>query len=225
VPSFPRTLGLVVVGVAVTTALTGCGSGLITRDLTRVPAPSASPSSSPTTPSPSPTLEQPAPTPEPVVIPTGIAAYGDSVMLGAKAELTARGVSVDAVESRQFHSGVKLVRSAADKGTLPRNVVVHLGTNGSLAVKDCRAIVDAAGPDRRVFFVTAHAPRPWIAGDNANLVACVAAYTAPQVVLIDWNRSAARRAGWFYSDGIHLNGKGRAAYAAVVGATVDRFRI
>ena len=132
-PSFPRTLGLVVVGVAVTTALTGCGSGLITRDLTRVPAPSASPSSSPTTPSPSPTLEQPAPTPEPVVIPTGIAAYGDSVMLGAKAELTARGVSVDAVESRQFHSGVKLVRSAADKGTLPRNVVVHLGTNVRVA--------------------------------------------------------------------------------------------
>jgi len=227
VPSFPRTLGLLVVGVAATTALTGCGSGLITRDLTRVPSVSSSPSSTPSTaaPSPSTSLEQPAPAPEPVVIPTGIAAYGDSVMLGAKAELAARGVTVDAIESRQFHSGVSIVRNAAAKGTLPKNVVVHLGTNGSLAVKDCRAIVDAAGPDRRVFFVTTHAPRPWIAGDNANLVACDADFPGRQVVLIDWHRPAARHAAWFYSDGIHLNGKGRAAYAAVVAAMVDKFRI
>jgi hypothetical protein len=223
VPSFPRTLGLLVVGVAATTALAGCGSGLITRDLTRVAPVSSSPT--PTSTSPSPTTEQPAPTPEPVVIPTGVAAYGDSVMLGAKAELTARGVTVDAVESRQFHSGVSIVRNAAAKGTLPRNVVVHLGTNGSLAVKDCRAIVDAAGPDRRVFFVTAHAPRSWIAGDNANLLACDAGYPGRQVVLIDWQRPASRHAAWFYSDGIHLNGKGRAAYAAVVSAMVDKFRI
>jgi len=225
VPSFPRTLGLVVVGVAATTALTGCGSGLITRDLTRVPPVSSAPATGPSAPSPSPTLEQPAPTPEPVVIPSGVAAYGDSVMLGAKAELAARGVSVDAVESRQFHSGVSIVRNAAAKGTLPENVVVHLGTNGSLAVKDCRAIVDAAGPDRRVFFVTTHAARSWIAGDNANLVACEADYPGRQVVLIDWHRPAARHAAWFYSDGIHLNGKGRAAYAAVVAAMVDKFRI
>jgi hypothetical protein len=225
VPSFPRTLGLLVVGVAATTALTGCGSGLVTRDITRVAPVSSSPVPTATTPSPSPTTEQPAPTPEPVVIPTGIAAYGDSVMLGAKAELTARGVSVDAVESRQFHSGVGLVRTAAAKGTLPRNVVVHLGTNGSLAVKDCQAIVAAAGPDRRVFFVTAHAPRSWIAGDNANLSACEADYPGRQVLLIDWHGSAARHAAWFYSDGIHLNGKGRSAYAAVVTATVDKFKI
>jgi hypothetical protein len=226
VPSFPRTLGLLVVGVAATTALAGCGSGLITRDVTRVPPVSSSPSSTPsTTPSPTPTLEQPAPTPEPVVIPTGVAAYGDSVMLGAKAELTARGVTVDAVESRQFHSGVSVVRNAVAKGTLPKNVVVHLGTNGSLAVKDCRAIVDAAGPERRVFFVTAHAPRSWIAGDNANLVACDADYPGRQVVLIDWHRPAAKHPAWFYSDGIHLNGQGRAAYAAVVDAMLDKFRI
>jgi len=76
-----------------------------------------------------------------------------------------------------------------------------------------------------VFFVTAHAPRSWIAGDNANLVACDAAYPGRQVVLIDWNRPAAMHAAWFYSDGIHLNGKGRAAYAAVVTAMVDKFRI
>ena len=224
-PSFPRTLGLLVVGVAATTTLTGCGSGLITRDLARVPPVSSSPSPTATSPSPSPTLGQPAPTPEPVVIPTGVAAYGDSVMLGAKKELTARGVTVDAVESRQFHSGVSIVRNAVAKNTLPRNVVVHLGTNGSLAVKDCRAIVDAAGPDRRVFFVTTHAPRSWIAGDNANLVACDADYPERQVVLIDWHRPAARHAAWFYSDGIHLNGRGRAAYAAVVAAMVDKFKI
>jgi hypothetical protein len=224
VPSFPRTLGLVVVGVAATTVLTGCGSGLITRDLTRVPQVSSSPSSTPSTP-PEPVQQPAPPSPEPVVIPAGVAAYGDSVMLGATKELTARGVTVDAIESRQFHSGVSIIRNAAAQGTLPRNVVVHLGTNGSLAVKDCRAIVDAAGPDRRVFFVTTHAPRSWIARDNANLVACDADFPGRQVVLIDWHRPASKHSAWFYSDGIHLNGKGRAAYAAVVAAMLGRFQI
>jgi hypothetical protein len=141
-------------------------------------------------------------------------------MLGAKAQLVGHGRTVDAVESRQFHTGLGLVTRALARGTLPANLVVHLGTNGTLAVADCRALVDAAGPDRRVLFVTPHAPRPWIAADIAHLSQCSAAYPTGQVVLVDWNGPATRHPGWFYADGIHLNGPGRTAYAAVISAAL-----
>jgi hypothetical protein len=129
-------------------------------------------------------------------------------------------VRVDALESRQFHSGVALVRSARDAGTLPRNVIVHLGTNGTATLADCRAVVATAGESRRVFLVTVHGPRRWMRADNARLAACAASYPAHRVVLVDWDSAASRHPEWFYRDGIHLNGAGRTAYAALVTQTV-----
>lgn len=146
-------------------------------------------------------------------------------MLGAKPELAAEGVYVDAVESRQFHAGIGLVRKAAASGALPRDVVLHLGTNGSASVAECRTIVDTLGPDRRVFVVTVHAPRSWMAPDNAHLRTCAASYPGRRVVVVDWNRAATAHPRWFYADGIHLNGPGRTAYAAVVMAAVNTYRI
>jgi hypothetical protein len=145
-------------------------------------------------------------------------------MLGAKPELAARGVYVDAVESRQFHAGIGLVRKAAAAGALPRDVIVHLGTNGSASVAECRTIVDTVGPARRVFVVTVHAPRSWTASDNAHLRTCAASYPGRRVVVVDWNRAATAHPRWFYADGIHLNGPGRAADAAVVMAAVKTYQ-
>jgi hypothetical protein len=177
------------------------------------PGPNAAPPVSAT-----PTATQPAVRPGTLLI-------GDSVMLGAKAELAGRGRTIDAVESRQFHTGLTVVTRAVARGTMPATLVVHLGTNGTLAVADCRAVVDAAGPSRRVFFVTPHAPRSWIAPDIAHLTRCGSAYADGRVVLVDWNGLAARHPGWLYSDGIHLNGPGRTAYAAVITAALDQHPI
>ena len=49
--------------------------------------------------------------PATAVIPPGRYAIGDSVMLGAREELTARGIKVNAVVSRQFRDAVPLVGS------------------------------------------------------------------------------------------------------------------
>jgi len=223
VPSFPRTLSAAVVGVAVVATIGACGTVTVGHSLrdggtgARVSGPSPSPS-------PTATVQQaaaPAPPPEPVLAPEGRAAFGDSVMLGAEAELVKSKVRVDALVGRQFHSGIVLLRRAVGSGTLPRNVIVHLGTNGSLAVDDCRAIVDKVGETRRLFFVTVHGPRSWMAGDNAHLAACAASFPEGRVVLVPWDATAKSHPEWFYADGIHLNGKGRAAYAALVTATVD----
>jgi len=61
-------------------------------------------------------------------IPPGRLAIGDSVMLAAKEELTARGFRVSASISRQFRDSVPLVRRLKEAGKLRRTVVIHLGT-------------------------------------------------------------------------------------------------
>ena len=85
-------------------------------------------------------------------------AVGDSVMLGARSDLRASGFGVDATESRQAYKGPSLLRKRG--GRLPMNVVVHLGTNGTYPLATCKALVKAAGPDRRVFLVTVHVRLP-----------------------------------------------------------------
>jgi hypothetical protein len=213
VPSFPRALRVAVSGAVVVASLGACGTFTVTHE----PGPRSTRPVAPATPA------QPAavlPPPAPAQVGAGRWAVGDSVMLGAKAQLTASGIRVDAVESRQFHAGIALVRAARDAGVLPRDVIVHLGTNGTASLGDCRAVVSTAGVARRVFLVTVHGPRSWMRRDNAQLEACAASYPDQRVVIIDWDRVASQHPEWFYADGIHLDGAGRVAYAALVTSVV-----
>ena len=56
--------------------------------------------------------------PSGAAIPPGRDAIGDSVMLGAREELTARGVRVNAVVSRQFRDAVGIVERLKANGRL-----------------------------------------------------------------------------------------------------------
>jgi hypothetical protein len=161
----------------------------------------------------------------PTAVRSGRYAIGDSVMLGARANLTARSFRVNATVSRQFSSAKALVSAGARAGTLPRNVVVHLGTNGTISLSDCRTVVRTAGTARRVFFVTVKVPRSWMAANNRTLRSCDASFRAGRVVLIDWAAAAAGRSSWFAGDGYHLTSSGRSAYAALVDGVVDRNRL
>jgi hypothetical protein len=58
-------------------------------------------------------------------------AIGDSVMVGAREELTARGIKVNAVVSRQFRDAVPLLEQLEAAGRLRRKVIIHLGNNAS----------------------------------------------------------------------------------------------
>jgi hypothetical protein len=161
----------------------------------------------------------------PTAVRAGRYAIGDSVMLGAKANLTARYFRVNATVSRQFGSAKSIVASGVRAGTLPRNVVVHLGTNGTISAADCRTVVRTAGSSRRVFLVTVKVPRSWMAPNNRTLRACDAAFAPGRVILVDWARASAGRSSWFYRDGYHLTPSGRSAYAALIDGAVDRNRL
>jgi hypothetical protein len=150
---------------------------------------------------------------------------GDSVMLGSVSLLHAHGVRVDAKVSRQFSMAPALVRAYRRAASLPPNVVVHLGTNGTVSGADCRAVVDASGPARRVFLVTIHARRVWTTHANRSIRACAAHYGTSRVVVLDWATLAAAHPGWFWSDGIHPNSTGQRSYAAIITSAIARYGV
>ncbi len=146
-------------------------------------------------------------------------ALGDSVMLGARSALRELGFTVNATESRQAYSAPAMLRQRSQ--SLPENVVVHLGTNGTFPLSTCKAIVRAAGPERRVFLVTVHAKRSWQRGNNAMLRACDESFAGSRVYLVDWDKAASQHRSWLYSDGIHLKPAGATAFASLIEDAVD----
>jgi hypothetical protein len=146
-------------------------------------------------------------------IPPGRYAIGDSVMLGAKEELTARGIKVNAVVSRQFRDAVPLVQRLKAEGKLRRKVIVHLGTNGILiAAADCDRISELAGPGRTVYLVNLKIPRWYRKIQNERLAAC--AQRRANTVLIDWFGYSRQHPSWFAADGYHLTSIGQTKFAA-----------
>ena len=147
------------------------------------------------------------------VIPSGRLGIGDSVMLGAKEELSARGFRVNAIVSRQFRDAVPLVKRIKEAGRLRRKVVIHLGSNGILIqAADCNRISEIAGPNRTVYLVTLKIPRWYRATQNERLAAC--AQRRANTRLIDWYGHSHDHPGWFADDGFHLTPRGQTKYAA-----------
>jgi hypothetical protein len=142
---------------------------------------------------------------------------GDSVMLGARAELerTIPGARVDAGVSRRLDAAVPIVDAARESRSLPSTVVIDLGTNGGDfdgVVSTVARIMQHVGPQSTVYFVTVHAPRRWISDVNAALYSAVPQF--PNAHVLDWHGFALEK--WFASDDIHLAGDGPAQFAQFV---------
>ncbi len=145
---------------------------------------------------------------------SSIITIGDSVMLGARWVLKKDGIAVvDALKNRQASAGSALLKKRGS--SLPMNVVVHLGTNGTFTADDCTGMISAAGPTRRVFFLTLAVPRRWEAKNNAVIRECVAAHPG-RAFVIDWNAMVAQHPKWVYSDGTHLRRAGAKGYSRMI---------
>lgn len=145
----------------------------------------------------------------------GVFALGDSVMLGAARQLRAKGITVDAVESRQWNTGTSILEMLSASRRLPRVVVVHLGTNGAITAGQLDAMVRVLA-GHRVVFLNAHEPRSWQQQVNNTLRDGVARW--PGTSLVDWDADGAAHPEWFWNDRIHLRPAGAQAYADLVAA-------
>lgn len=134
-------------------------------------------------------------------------AIGDSVMLGAASALARAGFEVDARGCRQWRQGVQIIRSRRRAGTLPRVVIVALGTNGAITRGGIRDALRAVGRRRLLVLVT---PRELGGGSggDARAVRWAGRRYGDRVLVVDWVRRSRARGGWFAGDGIHLSGSG-----------------
>src|SRR5919108_2064953 len=154
----------------------------------------------------------PAP-PAGAAIPAGRYAIGDSVMLGARDQLAARGFRVNAHVSRQFRDAVGIVQDLKAARKLRRKIVIHLGNNGILIEgSDCDRISNIAGARRTVYLVNLKIPRAYRATQNRRLAACARRHA--NTLLLDWFHLSKDHPSWFAPDGYHLSATGRARYAS-----------
>lgn len=134
-------------------------------------------------------------------------AIGDSVMLGAVRPLARAGFEVNARGCRQWSEGVRVLRARRRAGTLPRIVVVALGTNGSITRSGIRTALRAVGRTRLLVLVT---PRELGGGSggDARAIRWAGRRYPERVLVLDWVRRSRGHGGWFAGDGIHLSGSG-----------------
>jgi len=155
------------------------------------------------------------PTTEPAPAPIRKIAVGDSVMLGAAAELSELGFTVDAVESRAWVNGLDFVETLGEQDRLPETMIIHLGTNGPIGQSNMDRMMAAVSTVPTVLLVTNDVDRDYTAGNNELIYAAAAAN--PNVKLLDWQGFTSSCPGdCFEADGFHLKPDGRNYYAQLV---------
>jgi peptidoglycan/LPS O-acetylase OafA/YrhL len=166
-----------------------------------------------------PPVTEPAPPPTPPPPPEPdrwVHAVGDSVLLAARDALAATlgdGARIDAAVGRQPWDGVPLVQAwaAAHPG---EHLVVVLGSNGILRPEHVDEMMAAAGPDRRVVFVTASVPRRWQDPTNDAIRSRVPVHA--NVRIVDWHQMVAANPGYLGDDRIHPTRAGALALSAAI---------
>jgi peptidoglycan/LPS O-acetylase OafA/YrhL len=153
----------------------------------------------------------------PAPVAARVTAVGDSVMLGAATTLQSTiggDVLVDAEESRQFSAGVDKLQEYRDTGQLGDEVVVQLGTNGTVSPEDFDRMMDVLKGAKKVLVVNAKVPRPW--EDQVNEVLAEGVKKYRNAVLVDWHTVAGEHPEFFWDDGIHLRPEGAQFYAQFI---------
>src|SRR5262245_7992580 len=156
-------------------------------------------------------------TPPTTLVPPTVTAIGDSVMLGAVDALVQTigpdRTLIDAEESRQFSAGVDRIEQYKNEGKLGDDVVVQLGTNGTIDPDEFDRMMRLL-KGHKVIIVNAKVPRAW--EDQVNQVLADGVKRYKNAVLIDWHTIGGDHPEYFYDDGLHLRPEGAQAYAQLV---------
>ncbi len=161
----------------------------------------------------------PGPPPAPVAA-SRVFAIGDSVMLGAAGQLSARipSLALDARVSRQASEALQILTQRAAAGQLGDAVVIHIGNNGEFSQSQLLDLMSVVAAVPRVVFVTLRVPRDW-EGANNQVLASASHY--PNVVIVDWHGLTEGRWELFWDDGIHLRPEGAQFYAELIAAALQ----
>ena len=129
-------------------------------------------------------------------------AVGESVMLGAKSDLDARGIQTIAAEAADWKLVLGELQQAKSEFHITDGIVLQLGTDGTVSRRQYDAVLTEVSDLPRVVVMTVKADRPWIQANNEIIRSLP--LTHPNVVVLDWEARAAEVADHLASDGIHL---------------------
>lgn len=172
-------------------------------------------------PPPAPPVEAAPPVAAPPLPPGRVTAIGDSVMLIAKDALIGRfGAAsiVDAGIGRQTKAVIEAAQGLKDRGELGERVIVHMGTNGIITVKQFEQLMEVLKDVPRVVVVNVKVARPWEEVNNRMLSENIGRY--PNAKLIDWKAVATANPNAFYKDGVHLRPSGIGVYVDLLSGSV-----
>ena len=143
-------------------------------------------------------------------------AVGDSVLYAAAPTLADYGFESNAMVCRTMAQGIDWLLS--NGRSLPSQVVVALGTNGTVSSQQIDELLRIVGPNRTLALVT---PHHGISAGVPDLFRAAARQHPQQLLLLDWDRLSAGHPDWFAPDGIHLGGAaGIAAYANLIASAL-----
>lgn len=150
-----------------------------------------------------------------------ITAVGDSVMADASDSIQKLmpQAYVDAQVGRQGSATPAVIQQLKKQGHLNKIVVLNLGTNGAMTQQTIDDILDVIGPDRQVYWLTAHVPtKPWqqTVNDEINDTA----KKHKNVHVVDWYGMSEKHSEWFASDNVHMGEQGNDHYARLIAKSI-----
>jgi len=146
-----------------------------------------------------------------------IVMLGDSVMIGAEANLEKRlgpGFSMDAKVGRQADEFIAIIEKIKQGGHHPQAMVIQWGNNGPLYSEDMEALRKATTNVGQLFLISDHAPVSW--QDESNEAIAEASKLWHNTTEIPWAKAAEEGGESLFWDGIHLTPKGAGVYARLV---------
>lgn len=150
-----------------------------------------------------------------------ITAVGDSVMADASDSIQKLmpQAYVDAQVGRQGSATPAVIQQLKEQGHLNKIVVLNLGTNGAMTQQTIDDILNEIGPDRQVYWLTAHVPtKPWqqTVNDEINETA----KKHKNVHVVDWYGMSEKHSEWFASDNVHMGEQGNDHYARLIAKSI-----
>ena len=136
---------------------------------------------------------------------------GDSVLLGAMRQTTAAGFDLNTRGCREWDEGMRVLRAYRRAGRLPHLVIMELGTDWIVRVREIREAMRLVGRGRVLGLMTPRETGGQGGSDAANMRR-VARQFPRRTVLLDWVAHTRGRGGWFQPDGIHLTPAGAAGF-------------
>ena len=148
-------------------------------------------------------------------------AVGDSVMLGAAADLVRDipRLELNAQEGRQVAVALDVLRQFKKDDQLGQIIVIHIGNNGVFTAHEFVEMMELLGTERQVIVLNDKVPRPWEHPNNEMIAQEVPRY--PNATLVNWYALSHNDPGLFWGDGIHLRPQGAFFYARLISHAVQ----